>query len=84
MTSSESSPENPQPTSTDSPDTSQKPPTGTTDTATKTRAEKRSEKYREKHGENRTPGFLGVVERLGNLLPNPFWLFVCLGGVVLY
>ncbi|MGO1621002.1 MAG: AbgT family transporter [Candidatus Corynebacterium faecigallinarum] len=83
MTSSESSPENPQPTSTDSPDTSQKPPTGTTDTATKTRAEKRSEKYREKHGENRTPGFLGVVERLGNLLPNPFWLFVCLGGVVL-
>ena len=23
------------------------------------------------------------MERVGNLLPNPFWLFVCLGGVVL-
>ncbi|MGO1950187.1 MAG: AbgT family transporter [Mycobacteriaceae bacterium] len=32
---------------------------------------------------NRTPGILGVIERLGNLLPNPFWLFICLGGVVL-
>jgi aminobenzoyl-glutamate transport protein len=31
----------------------------------------------------RTPGLLGVIERVGNLLPNPFWLFVCLGGVVL-
>lgn len=33
--------------------------------------------------DNRTPGFLGWVERLGNLLPNPFWLFVGLAGVVL-
>lgn len=29
------------------------------------------------------PGILGWVERLGNLLPNPFWLFVCLAGIVL-
>lgn len=34
-------------------------------------------------GDTRTPGLLGVVERMGNLLPNPFWLFVCLGGIVL-
>lgn len=32
---------------------------------------------------SRTPGILGWVERLGNLLPNPFWLFVCLAGIVL-
>lgn len=35
------------------------------------------------HAHPRTPGLLGVIERVGNLLPNPFWLFVCLGGVVL-
>ncbi|WP_301527130.1 AbgT family transporter [Corynebacterium variabile] len=34
-------------------------------------------------GETRTPGLLGVVERMGNLLPNPFWLFVGLAGIVL-
>ncbi|WP_297009197.1 AbgT family transporter [uncultured Corynebacterium sp.] len=34
-------------------------------------------------GDRRTPGLLGVIERTGNLLPNPFWLFICLGGVVL-
>lgn len=32
---------------------------------------------------NRTPGLLGVIERVGNLLPNPFWLFACLGILVL-
>ncbi|MDH2456214.1 AbgT family transporter [Corynebacterium bovis] len=31
----------------------------------------------------RPSGFLGVVERVGNVLPDPFWLFVILGGVVL-
>ncbi|HIW90551.1 MAG TPA: AbgT family transporter [Candidatus Corynebacterium avicola] len=64
MTSSESSPENPQAAAVDSSDTAQKPPTG-------------------KDGKNRTPGLLGVIERLGNLLPNPFWLFICLGAIVL-
>lgn len=34
-------------------------------------------------GKQRTPGILGVIERLGNLLPNPFWLFVSLAGIVL-
>lgn len=28
-------------------------------------------------------GFLGVVEKIGNKLPDPFWLFVILGGTVL-
>ena len=27
-------------------------------------------------------GFLGVIEKVGNKLPNPFWLFVILSGVV--
>ncbi|WP_092149589.1 AbgT family transporter [Corynebacterium mycetoides] len=27
-------------------------------------------------------GFLGAVERIGNKLPDPFWLFVILSGVV--
>lgn len=31
----------------------------------------------------RPSGFLGVVERVGNVLPDPFWLFVILGGVML-
>lgn len=30
----------------------------------------------------RASGFLGVVERLGNKLPDPFWLFVIIGGIV--
>ena len=28
-------------------------------------------------------GFLGAVERIGNRLPDPFWLFVIIGGLVL-
>ncbi|MBC2681005.1 TIGR00366 family protein [Corynebacterium sp. 4HC-13] len=27
-------------------------------------------------------GFLGAVERIGNKLPDPFWLFVIIGGLV--
>lgn len=30
----------------------------------------------------RATGFLGAVERIGNKLPDPFWLFVILAGVV--
>ena len=29
-----------------------------------------------------TSGFLGVVEKIGNKLPDPFWLFVIIGGIV--
>lgn len=31
---------------------------------------------------DRASGFLGIVERLGNKLPDPFWLFVILAGLV--
>lgn len=34
-------------------------------------------------GEHRPGGFLGLVERVGNKLPDPFWLFVILSVVVL-
>lgn len=27
-------------------------------------------------------GFLGLIEKIGNKLPNPFWLFVILAGLV--
>lgn len=27
-------------------------------------------------------GFLGLIEKIGNKLPNPFWLFVILAGIV--
>ena len=33
--------------------------------------------------EHQSPGgFLGTIEKIGNKLPNPFWLFVILAGVV--
>lgn len=32
---------------------------------------------------NQAPGFLGWVERIGNKLPDPFWLFVIIGALVL-
>ncbi|SES14424.1 AbgT family transporter [Corynebacterium cystitidis] len=31
----------------------------------------------------KSKGFLGFVERVGNKLPHPFWLFVILGGITL-
>ena len=35
------------------------------------------------HTEDRPTGFLATLERVGNALPNPFWLFVILAGVVI-
>lgn len=32
---------------------------------------------------NHAGGFLGFIEKVGNKLPDPFWLFVILGGLVL-
>ncbi|MEJ5920046.1 AbgT family transporter [Corynebacterium sp. H78] len=32
---------------------------------------------------NEAKGFLATLERVGNALPNPFWLFVILAGVVI-
>ncbi|HIW95012.1 MAG TPA: AbgT family transporter [Candidatus Corynebacterium gallistercoris] len=34
-------------------------------------------------GKQPPKGFLGTVEKIGNKLPDPFWLFVILGGLVL-
>ena len=31
---------------------------------------------------NESSGFLGWIEKVGNKLPDPFWLFVILSGVV--
>lgn len=37
---------------------------------------------REAHADGEGAGFLGFIERVGNKLPDPFWLFVILAGVV--
>lgn len=34
------------------------------------------------NGPDKPKGFLATLERVGNALPNPFWLFVILAGVV--
>lgn len=34
-------------------------------------------------GHEKPKGFLATLERVGNALPNPFWLFVILAGVVI-
>lgn len=34
-------------------------------------------------GPDKPKGFLATLERVGNALPNPFWLFVILAGVVI-
>ena len=35
-----------------------------------------------KESTNESAGFLGWIEKIGNKLPDPFWLFVILSGVV--
>lgn len=41
-------------------------------------------KSKEETTKNNQPGgFLGFIEKIGNKLPDPFWLFVILGGLVL-
>ena len=50
-----------------------------------TRADKQREQKQEKQNQNQQDGmtgFLGWIERIGNKLPEPFWLFVILSGVV--
>ena len=37
----------------------------------------------EKKNPPQASGFLGWVEKVGNKLPDPFWLFVIIGGIVL-
>lgn len=51
----------------------------------KTSASTKDERNPETREENRkdaSTGFLGVIEKIGNKLPDPFWLFVILAGVV--
>ncbi|MEZ2121429.1 AbgT family transporter [Corynebacterium sp. CCM 9203] len=60
---------------TDSKNAATRAPATTPDTGTGTA---NREKKRDQAG-----GFLGLVERLGNMLPDPFWLFVILSGLVL-
>lgn len=43
----------------------------------------RSEEHHAEHAPEKVGGFLGWVERVGNKLPEPFWLFVIIGGLVL-
>lgn len=43
----------------------------------------RSDDPQEERAPERVGGFLGWVERIGNKLPEPFWLFVIIGGLVL-
>ncbi len=43
----------------------------------------RSDNHQEEHAPEKVGGFLGWVERVGNKLPEPFWLFVIIGGLVL-
>lgn len=43
----------------------------------------RSDDHQEERAPERVGGFLGWVERIGNKLPEPFWLFVIIGGLVL-
>lgn len=46
-------------------------------------SEKRQEDSKEKSGqEPGMTGFLGWIEKIGNKLPDPFWLFVILAGIV--
>ncbi|WP_083279282.1 AbgT family transporter [Corynebacterium sp. HMSC05C01] len=50
-----------------------------------TRADKQREQKQDNQNQNQQDGmtgFLGWIERIGNKLPEPFWLFVILSGVV--
>ena len=54
------------------------------DTASKNNSatKKQTKKPQESGTQESASGFLGLVERLGNKLPDPFWLFVIIGGLV--
>ena len=52
------------------------------DANTKNKAENKTAKKAGQNNQENASGFLGFVEKLGNKLPDPFWLFVIIGGLV--
>ena len=55
------------------------------DPKTATNSASKRDATKNKAGQNNqdyASGFLGFVEKLGNKLPDPFWLFVIIGGLV--
>ena len=50
--------------------------------AANNKAKSKTPKKAGQNNQENTSGFLGFVEKLGNKLPDPFWLFVIIGGLV--
>ena len=50
--------------------------------AANNKAKSKTTKKTGQNNQENTSGFLGFVEKLGNKLPDPFWLFVIIGGLV--
>lgn len=52
------------------------------DANTKNNTKSKTPKKAGQNNQETASGFLGFVEKLGNKLPDPFWLFVIIGGLV--
>ena len=50
--------------------------------AANNKAKNKTAKKASQNNQEHASGFLGFVEKLGNKLPDPFWLFVIIGGLV--
>lgn len=50
--------------------------------AANNKAKSKTAKKAGQNNQENSSGFLGFVEKLGNKLPDPFWLFVIIGGLV--
>lgn len=50
--------------------------------AANNKAKSKTTKKAGQNNQENSSGFLGFVEKLGNKLPDPFWLFVIIGGLV--
>ena len=50
--------------------------------AANNKAKSKTTKKTGQNNQENASGFLGFVEKLGNKLPDPFWLFVIIGGLV--
>ncbi|MBC3177853.1 AbgT family transporter [Corynebacterium lujinxingii] len=56
--------------------------TGSTRIKEKDNAKREKPQEKQDNNQDGMPGFLGWIEKVGNKLPDPFWLFVILSGVV--